>query len=336
MASKRIDELTTRTVVNTDLLPPTPSGGPSGSATVAAVVRAGLQQPNSASAGAGADITILAADGVTSGAGGNIILEPGAQATTGGNGAVILRRPSATSTTLSCLRINMESDTSAVVKVGDTDNFGQIKFTRSGGTYADYTPIIINFGYGSTFNTNSYITLENIKCIQTGTYYSHIGSIHGERGFFLSNINSLFFSADSSLFPEIRLVRQSVSVLGVNSYPSGGASFAFASSISNITSNQNNYVLTGSAFQRLNCTTASDITGIAPPSGGAHVDGRMIRVFNVGTANLTLKHNSTSSSAANRMYAASGSDIVLATNDYAECVYDSTDNGSGAAGWRIA
>ena len=62
----------------------------------------------------------------------------------------------------------------------------------------------------------------------------------------------------------------------------------------------------------------------------------MIRIVNVGTANLTFKHNSSSSSAANRMYAASGADIVLGTNDYIECVYDSTDNGSGAAGWRIA
>lgn len=41
MASKRIDELDARTVADTDLLPVTPSGGPSGSATVAAIVAEG-------------------------------------------------------------------------------------------------------------------------------------------------------------------------------------------------------------------------------------------------------------------------------------------------------
>jgi hypothetical protein len=92
MPSKRIDELDARTVADTDLLPVTPSGGPSGKATVAAIVAEGLSQPNSASAGAGANLSIIAADGITSGAGGNIILEPGAQATTGGNGVVLVRQ----------------------------------------------------------------------------------------------------------------------------------------------------------------------------------------------------------------------------------------------------
>ena len=118
MPSKRIDELTTRAVVNTDLLPPTPSGGPSGSATVAAVVAAGLSQPNSASAGAGADITILAADGVTSGAGGNIILEPGAQATTGGNGVIKVRQPGGVAGTD---ELNIWHDgTNGIIRNGDS------------------------------------------------------------------------------------------------------------------------------------------------------------------------------------------------------------------------
>jgi hypothetical protein len=62
----------------------------------------------------------------------------------------------------------------------------------------------------------------------------------------------------------------------------------------------------------------------------------MMRIYNVGTANLTLSHNSASSAAANRMFSVTGSDIVLAANDFAELIYDSTSNGSGAAGWRAA
>ena len=42
MASKRIDELDARVVADTDLLPVTPSGGPSGRATVAAIVAAAI------------------------------------------------------------------------------------------------------------------------------------------------------------------------------------------------------------------------------------------------------------------------------------------------------
>jgi hypothetical protein len=113
-------------------------------------------------------------------------------------------------------------------------------------------------------------------------------------------------------------------------------SMVFASSTpAAITANQNDYVLTGSAFQRLNCTTAADITGIAPPTGGAHVDGRMIRLVSVGTATVTLKHNDTGSAAANRIYMHGGNHTSLTVNEWADLVYDSTDNGSGAAGWRL-
>jgi len=101
------------------------------------------------------------------------------------------------------------------------------------------------------------------------------------------------------------------------------------------TADQNNLALTASGFQRLSGTAARNITGIAPPSG-SHVDGRMIRIYNVGTFNLTLKHNSTSSTAANRFWNVQAIDIIVGANDYAELIYDGTNNGSGAAGWRVA
>ena len=109
-----------------------------------------------------------------------------------------------------------------------------------------------------------------------------------------------------------------------------------ASSTNNISTATNDLALSYSNFQRLNCTTASNLTGAAPPSGGVHADGRMMRIYNVGTANLTLKHNSTSSTAANRFFCVQSADVVIATNDFAELIYDSTNNGSGAAGWRVA
>lgn len=112
-------------------------------------------------------------------------------------------------------------------------------------------------------------------------------------------------------------------------------SIQITSSTTNISVATNNLALSYSGFQRLNCTTACNLTGIAPPSGGSHVDGRMVRLVNVGTTNLTIKHNDTNSSAANRMFCVDLTDIVLVPRDMLEMMYDASNNGSGAAGWRV-
>ena len=338
MASKRIDELTTRAVVNTDLLPPTPTGGPSGSATVAAVVAAGLSQPNSASAGAGASITIKAADGVTSGAGGSIILQPGAQATTGGDGLIVVRQPGGSAGTNEAqfshdgtrLLINNRSGPiriAAYPSAGNGSNLFEIRsrlndrnslvVTDNGATYVGYLKTGYDIGSG-------FVTVCGIEDATPTNWRNAF------------NVQFLWTSSTFNALPDAGIIRGSANVLKITNGSTGGGSFAYTSATSSaITASQNDYVLAGSAFQRLNCTSASNITGIAPPTSGAHVDGRMIRIVNVGTATLTLQHNSTSSAAANRMFCASGADYALATNAWAELVYDSTDNGSGAAGWRV-
>ena len=130
--------------------------------------------------------------------------------------------------------------------------------------------------------------------------------------------------------------RGNAGVLRVNAASGAGGSIAITSNTpSAFTADQNNLALTASGFQRLSGTAARNITGIAPPSG-SHVDGRMIRLYNVGSFNLTLKHNSTSSTAANRFWNVQAIDIIVGANDYAELIYDATNNGSGAAGWRVA
>ena len=301
MASKRIDELDARVVADTDLLPVTPSGGPSGRATVAAIVAEGLSQPNSASAGAGASITIIAADGVTSGAGGSIVLEPGAQATTGGNGSVIVRQPGGASGK----DFSMYHDGSNASIVSNT---GALRLFHAGNR-------IMYTGNGFATFTGDY--LGNNDWVSIGG-----GNANG------INVSSGQLSLG---------VNKGVLVVANSAYDTTvGASFAFVPSTpAAIVANQNNYVLTGSAFQRLNCTTASDITGIAPPTGGAHVNGRMIRLVSVGTHTVRLMHNDTGSAAANRIYRHNGTNVSLTVNEWADLVYDSTDNGSGAAGWRV-
>jgi hypothetical protein len=306
MASKRIDELDARTVADTDLLPVTPSGGPSGKATVAAIVAEGLSQPNSASAGAGASITIKAADGVTSGAGGSITLQPGAQATTGGDGSIIFR-------------FGSDLVNQAFLFKLDSNNTMRIRRGNDSG----YSNLILQniWIYGT--GTDSSIQSNNLNTLLEFRNTWGIGWSSG---------------SPSSAGCDTSLRRGAKQIISVNSgaADSAGSSFAFKGNTpAAITANQNDYVLTGSAFQRLNCTTASDITGIAPPTSSAHVDGRMIRLVSVGTNTVRLMHNSTSSTAANRMYMHSGTHVSLTVNEWADLVYDSTDNGSGAAGWRV-
>ena len=304
MASKRIDELTTRTVADTDLLPVTPSGGPSGSATVAAIVAEGLSQPNSASSGAGASITIKAADGVTSGAGGGIIIEPGLQATTGGNGGVTIKPKTGAGETANIFRVMHQNATPCLAI--NTDGYE------------------VQIGNGAFIfrGVGSYFTMPASGEIRAPSYGA----------WFVTNPTIRF----PSNTPNVAILYGNVGIVRISNGSTGGGSLAFTSATTAaIVANQNDYVLTGSAFQRLNCTTASDITGIAPPTGGAHVDGRMIRLVNVGTATVTLKHNSANSTAANRMFVSSAADKALAVNAWADLVYDATDNGSGAAGWRV-
>ena len=111
-------------------------------------------------------------------------------------------------------------------------------------------------------------------------------------------------------------------VLTIGSTGAGG-SFAHPSSTVSISTNTNNLAFSSSAFQRLNCTKASQLTGIAPPNGSAHADGRMIRIVNVGTDTVTIKHMSTSSDAANRIDT-TGTDKTLTSKHALEVIYDST------------
>ncbi len=79
-----------------------------------------------------------------------------------------------------------------------------------------------------------------------------------------------------------------------------------------ITANQNNYspaTFASTQILYLTSDAARDITGFAAPNAG-----RVIWVYNEGTQNITLKHQSASSTAANRIVGRSGADTVLTPN----------------------
>lgn len=253
--------------------------------------------------GAGGNVTITAGNGSGVGAGGNIILQPGAQGTSGGDGIVQCTK-----------KLQLYTGSSK------TDLAFQINNTTTGMWY----------------NSGANMFVWTINNTDTICFRQALIRLSKGGGIYWSNTtnDANTVSDDTGIYSASRGVfAVDASMQSVN--PQGG-SFAFKSFTTTQAANVNNWVMGPSAFQRVNCTTASSITGIAPYTSGVHVDGRMIRVYNVGTANLTLTHNSGSSASANRMWNSTAADIILATNDYAELMYDSTSNGSGAAGWRAS
>lgn len=79
---------------------------------------------------------------------------------------------------------------------------------------------------------------------------------------------------------------------------------------SSLSSSQNNYAPGVCDILRLSSSTAIDITGLA----AATVDGAIRLIINTnssGGANITLKHESASSDAANRFRSVTTADVVL-------------------------
>ena len=106
-------------------------------------------------------------------------------------------------------------------------------------------------------------------------------------------------------------------------------SLCFATvSPASIGANQNNYNATGvatAAHVRLTSSGAFDVTGLA---GG--VANRRLLVTNIGANTLTLKHESGSSTAANRFIGPGAADFLLTAGLTKELIYDGT-----SSRWRV-
>lgn len=103
-------------------------------------------------------------------------------------------------------------------------------------------------------------------------------------------------------------------------------SFSGFLSPTQISSNQNDYSPSGlstASVLRLDTDAARDITGLA---GGRA--GRVLTLLYIGTTSVTLKSQSSSSSAANRFLIPA--DVVLTPNTVVELIYDAV-----SARWRI-
>jgi hypothetical protein len=186
---------------------------------------------------------------------------------------------------------------------------------------------------GSSFTVTNKSLTGNVATLTTSTPHRFI---YGQT-VTVSGVDATFDGTYTITSPS---TTGSIATLTTFSYSKTAADVTSQAATGTVTLVLNDLLLGASAFLRVSPSTAQTVTGIAATSNydfaGTHVDGRMVRVYNVGTANLTLAHNSASSAAANRMFSSTGADIVLAPNDYAELIYDITSNGSGAAGWRVS
>ncbi len=120
---------------------------------------------------------------------------------------------------------------------------------------------------------------------------------------------------------DCRTTRGAAGVLTVEGASSAGGTLAFTKATrTQFTANQDNLALgsTPSYFQRLSSDAARDLTGIA-----AGIDGEIHLLVNVGSNNIVIKHDVTST-AANRFKNSTGADITLAANQAVDIIYDST------------
>lgn len=291
----RIDELIQTLVVNTDFAPVSPPAlGPGYKATLAQIVSAGLYQPNSSTAGAGANLTIKAADGVTSGAGGSIYITAGSQASTGGHGSILLSSAE--------IRWTPLSTSSMYLRIWDEGLYSGVGIATNN----------MNDYYISFHGTSGRIVRFRANMeVYTGVVF---------------NSNTAFSNASGLTYGYTGVTR-------VTDSGNGGGSFAYTSNTPTaLSANTDNLSLNGSAFQRLSSSSAVNLTGIAGTGdayrGVSHIDGRVIWLHNVGSFNITLKHSQTST-AANQFITETSGDLVLGPNRIVQCTYDGT-----SAKWR--
>lgn len=377
MANKRIDELTSAVPGNVDVVPTSwATTGPAYKSTVASVVAAGLNQPNSATAGAGANLTIKAADGVTSGAGGSIYITPGAQATTGGKGQLILDGgivlglvgadnlvmcgglPATTAAVSNIIIANASatsmttaSENVLIGTVGLTTGTQNVVVGRSAGTGSTSSQNVIIGRASSNQNTtgggNTAVGWYAQYANTTGTNNVSVGKDAGRT---VTTPNSCIYigsSADGTANSTEEMAigyacggegSYTVAIGNSNTvqqnlratrYIKTQGSMAFAHADINLTGITNAAAFTGSGYQRI--TGGTVLNGILPPSGGAHVSGRMMKIVNTTGSAITVNDESTSCTVvANRLKIPSGSSLNLGANHMLQCIYDTVDSR-----WRV-
>ena len=286
------------------------------------------------SSGVGDDVQIKAGSANTSGAGGSIIIQPGAQATSGGDGIVIVRQPSGTAGTDEIQLLHNGSRGSIINKDGALQLGGANIAIRNAANNAN-TTLTATTLYATGIYSSNVINADGV----TNDSYSwgiDDSSFNWNQGFNLrvgwSHIRGY---ANCGIAYTGNNTNGRRATLEVTDGSTGGGAWAYRSATTTVNTSYNDLNLAGhSAFQRLNATAATTITGIAPAStaGGSgfptwiHTDGRIFWLYNVGTFNITLANESASSTAGNRVTTQTGANVILGPGRMMQIVYDGTSS----------
>jgi hypothetical protein len=161
----------------------------------------------------------------------------------------------------------------------------------------------------------------NTNVLEIGTYANGSGTV---RNISLAGGSFLFTSDNTADIGASGANRPRTGYFGTNLVMGGSLRSAF-STPTTLAADQNNYTLPAGRNIRLDNSAAVNITGAV-----ATVDGDERQIINVGPNNITLKHQSASSTSTNRFQCIGGADIVLAQHDSTFLIYDAT---SGY--WRV-
>lgn len=128
---------------------------------------------------------------------------------------------------------------------------------------------------------------------------------------------------------DTQLSRGAANVWSFGSASTGATFRAVPTTPAQITADQNNYNPGGSSYvQRWSTDASRNVTGMVFTT--TQVSGQQHEIWNVGSFNIVLVHESASSTAANRFTTTTGANLTIAANGCAKCTYDAT-----ASRWRV-
>jgi len=173
-----------------------------------------------------------------------------------------------------------------------------------------------------------------VKIFNTGSYplvlsHQSSSSLAANRFKFATSVDTIVMPGSS-----VVVYYDSTQLRWIEGVQLEGSGLSKENTPSQITADQNNYIVGGYEVIRLSSDALRNITGIAEGS-----KGRRITLKNVGSFSIVLKHESVLSSAANRITVSTGSDFTLISNGSIDLYYDITttrwliDDGSGVL-WR--
>lgn len=134
------------------------------------------------------------------------------------------------------------------------------------------------------------------------------------------------------LSPDVGIGRAATKVLDFNDATfaalNGGTWRSIPTSPAQITGDQNNYAPGGSSyFQRWNTNASRQITGLSL----SQVTGQVHEIWNVGSQDIVIVHQSASSTAANRFLCASAANYTITPEQGVKIIYDGTTQR-----WRVS